>query len=202
MAGSRTLKLSILGDVDNLNKSLKTASGDVDTFGDKIGKAGIAIGKASAAAAATVGLCIGPLAFNARSRLGGRDRGGWRQTTRGDGSSESSRVHRAAVEVAAEVPLALELSLAEEATPVFTAPHGHWMARGKVCCDCLMREERRRREPRGSHCDGEMEVSSHANLEVVQLMITSTKRGHRELQVRSLTPSIHITHGIDQASET
>jgi hypothetical protein len=55
MAGSRTLKLSILGDVDNLNKSLKTASGDVDTFGDKIGKAGIAIGKAFAAAAAAAG---------------------------------------------------------------------------------------------------------------------------------------------------
>ena len=52
---------------------------------------------------------------------------------------------------------------------MFTAPHGHWMARGKVCCDCLMREERRRREPRGSHCDAEMEVPSHANLEVVQL---------------------------------
>ena len=52
MAGNRTLKLSILGDVDNLNKSLKTASGDVDSFGDKIGKAGIAIGKAFAAAAA------------------------------------------------------------------------------------------------------------------------------------------------------
>jgi hypothetical protein len=60
-------------------------------------------------------------------------------------------VHRAAVEVAAEVPLALELSLAEEATPVFAAPHGHWMACGKVCCDCLMREERCRREPRGGH---------------------------------------------------
>jgi hypothetical protein len=55
MAGSRTLKLSILGDVDNLNKSLKTASGDVDSFGDKIGKAGIAIGKAFAAAAAAAG---------------------------------------------------------------------------------------------------------------------------------------------------
>ncbi len=55
MAGSRTLKLSILGDVDNLNKSLKTASGDVDTFGDKIGKAGVAIGKAFAAAAAAAG---------------------------------------------------------------------------------------------------------------------------------------------------
>jgi hypothetical protein len=52
---SRTLKLSILGDVDGLNKSLKTASGDVDTFGDKVGKAGIAIGKAFAAAAAAAG---------------------------------------------------------------------------------------------------------------------------------------------------
>jgi phage-related protein len=55
MAGNRTLKLSILGDVDNLNKSLKTASGDVDSFGDKVGKAGIAIGKAFAAAAAAAG---------------------------------------------------------------------------------------------------------------------------------------------------
>ena len=55
MAGSRTLKLSILGDVENLNKSLKTASGDVDTFGDKVGKAGVAIGKAFAAAAAAAG---------------------------------------------------------------------------------------------------------------------------------------------------
>jgi hypothetical protein len=55
MAGSRTLKLSILGDVDGLNKSLKTASGDVDSFGDRVGKAGVAIGKAFAAAAAAAG---------------------------------------------------------------------------------------------------------------------------------------------------
>lgn len=55
MAGSRTLKLSILGDVDNLNKSLTSASKDVDTFGDKIGKAGVAIGAAFAAAAAAAG---------------------------------------------------------------------------------------------------------------------------------------------------
>jgi hypothetical protein len=53
--GTRTLKLSILGDVDGLNKSLKTASGDVDSFGDKVGKAGLAIGKAFAAAAAAAG---------------------------------------------------------------------------------------------------------------------------------------------------
>lgn len=55
MAGSRTLKLSILGDVDNLTKNLKTATGDVDTFGDKIGKAGKVIGAAFAAAAAAAG---------------------------------------------------------------------------------------------------------------------------------------------------
>ena len=55
MAGSRTLKLSILGDVDNLSKSLKTASTDVDGFGDKMGKAGKAIGVAFAAAAVAAG---------------------------------------------------------------------------------------------------------------------------------------------------
>jgi hypothetical protein len=49
MAGSRTLKLSILGDVDGLNKSLKTATTDMDTFGDKIGK----VSKVAAAALAT-----------------------------------------------------------------------------------------------------------------------------------------------------
>jgi hypothetical protein len=50
--GSRTLKLSILGDVDNLNKSLKSATADVETFGDKMGKVGKAIGAAFVAAAA------------------------------------------------------------------------------------------------------------------------------------------------------
>jgi hypothetical protein len=55
MAGSRTLKLSILGDVDNLTKSLKTATTDVDSFGDKMGKAGKAIGAAFAAAAVAAG---------------------------------------------------------------------------------------------------------------------------------------------------
>jgi hypothetical protein len=55
MAGSRTLKLSILGDVDNLNKSLKSATQDVDTFGDKMGKVGKAIGAAFAAAALAAG---------------------------------------------------------------------------------------------------------------------------------------------------
>ena len=55
MAGSRTLKLSILGDVDNLNKSLKAAGQDVDTFGDKMGKVGKVVGAAFAAAAAAAG---------------------------------------------------------------------------------------------------------------------------------------------------
>ncbi len=56
MAGlSRTLKLSILGDVDNLNKSLKAASKDVETFGDKMGKVGKMVGAAFAAAAAAAG---------------------------------------------------------------------------------------------------------------------------------------------------
>ena len=55
MAGSRTLKLSILGDVDNLNKSLKTATKDVETFGDKMGKIGKMVGAAFAAAAAAAG---------------------------------------------------------------------------------------------------------------------------------------------------
>lgn len=55
MAGNRTLKLTILGDVDNLNKSLKAATKDVETFGDKMGKAGKVVGAALAAAAAAAG---------------------------------------------------------------------------------------------------------------------------------------------------
>lgn len=55
MAGSRTLKLSILGDVDNLNKSLKSATTDVETFGDKMTKAGKLVGAAFVAAAAAAG---------------------------------------------------------------------------------------------------------------------------------------------------
>ena len=55
MAGSRTLKLSILGDVDNLNKSLKSASKDGDSFGDTMGKGGKMVGAAFVAAAAAAG---------------------------------------------------------------------------------------------------------------------------------------------------
>lgn len=72
MAGSRTLKLSILADVDDLNKKLKSATGDVDSFGDRLGKAGKAIGVALAAAAAAAGamaIKIGVDAVKAASNL-------------------------------------------------------------------------------------------------------------------------------------
>jgi hypothetical protein len=72
MAGSRTLKLSILGDVDNLNKSLKQATGDVDTFGDKVTKAGKVAGAALAAATVAAGafaVKIGVEAVKAASNL-------------------------------------------------------------------------------------------------------------------------------------
>lgn len=60
MAGqSRTLKLSILADVDQLKKSLNTGSTEVESFGSKIGdfgkKAGLAFAAAGAAAALYAG---------------------------------------------------------------------------------------------------------------------------------------------------
>jgi hypothetical protein len=60
MAGqSRTLKLSILGDIDQLKKSLTTGSNEVQSFGNKIGdfgkKAGLAFAAAGVAAAAYAG---------------------------------------------------------------------------------------------------------------------------------------------------
>lgn len=60
MAGqSRTLKLSILGDVDQLKKSLNTGSNEVQGFGNKLAdfskKAGLAFAAAGAAAAAYAG---------------------------------------------------------------------------------------------------------------------------------------------------
>ena len=48
--GSRTLKLSILGDIDNLKKSLDQGTTEVSTFGDKVGKFGKVAGAAFAAA--------------------------------------------------------------------------------------------------------------------------------------------------------
>jgi hypothetical protein len=73
MAGdSRTLKLSILADVDDLNKKLKAATGDVEGFGSKMGDVGKKIGIALAAAAAAAGamaIKIGVDAVKAASDL-------------------------------------------------------------------------------------------------------------------------------------
>lgn len=59
MAGSRTLKLSILADVDDLKKKLDTGSKEVEGFGGKLGefgkKAAAAFAVAAAAAAAYAG---------------------------------------------------------------------------------------------------------------------------------------------------
>lgn len=59
MAGSRTLKLSILADVDDLRKKLSSGEDSVSTFTDKLGnfatKAGAAFAVAGAAAAAYAG---------------------------------------------------------------------------------------------------------------------------------------------------
>jgi hypothetical protein len=60
MAGqSRTLKLAILGDIDQLKKSLDTGSKEVQSFGSKLGdfskKAGLAFAAAGAAAAVYAG---------------------------------------------------------------------------------------------------------------------------------------------------
>jgi hypothetical protein len=53
--GSRTLKLSILADVDQLNKSLKAANSDVESSSSKISDFGKKAGLAFAAAAAAAG---------------------------------------------------------------------------------------------------------------------------------------------------
>lgn len=59
MAGSRTLKLSILADVDDLRKKLTDSSNEVEGFGSKVAdfgkKAGLAFAAAGAAAAAYAG---------------------------------------------------------------------------------------------------------------------------------------------------
>lgn len=52
MAGSRTLKLSILADVDDLKKKLDVGSKEVETFGDKLEKFGKVAGAAFLAATA------------------------------------------------------------------------------------------------------------------------------------------------------
>lgn len=60
--GSRTLKLSILADVDNLKKGLNTATDETESFGNKLGdfgkKAGAAFAVAGAAAVAYAGVLL------------------------------------------------------------------------------------------------------------------------------------------------
>jgi len=55
MAGNRTLKLSILADVDDLNKKLKAANGDVEKSASGLEKFGKVAGAAFLAAAAAAG---------------------------------------------------------------------------------------------------------------------------------------------------
>ena len=82
MAGSRTLKLSILADVDDLRKKLTDSSNEVEGFGSKIAdfgkKAGLAFAAAGAAAAAYAGKLLVDGVwrswFPARRRVAGRAR--------------------------------------------------------------------------------------------------------------------------------
>ena len=64
MAGNRTLKLSILADVDNLRKGLNGAENDVQGFGDKINKFGKIAGAAFLAAGAAAVAYAGKLAID------------------------------------------------------------------------------------------------------------------------------------------
>jgi hypothetical protein len=63
MAGSRTLKLSILADIDNLKKNLDAGSNEVEGFGGKLEKFGKAAAAAFAAAAAAAAAYAGKLAI-------------------------------------------------------------------------------------------------------------------------------------------
>jgi hypothetical protein len=63
---SRTLKLSILADVDELKKGLATANKEVETTADKIG----AFGKKAALAFAAVGAAVGAFAISAVKAAG------------------------------------------------------------------------------------------------------------------------------------
>jgi hypothetical protein len=64
MAGNRTLKLSILADVDDLKKKLGQGSNEVEGFGDKLGKFGKVAGLAFAAAGAAAVAYAGKLAVD------------------------------------------------------------------------------------------------------------------------------------------
>ena len=64
MAGNRTLKLSILADVDDLKKKLGQGSNEVEGFGTKLGKFGKVAGLAFAAAGAAAAAYAGKLAVD------------------------------------------------------------------------------------------------------------------------------------------
>ena len=64
MAGNRTLKLSILADVDDLKKKLGQGSNEVEGFGTKLGKFGKVAGLAFAAATAAAAAYAGKLAID------------------------------------------------------------------------------------------------------------------------------------------
>jgi hypothetical protein len=64
MAGSRTLKLSILADVDDLRKKLNTGAAEVEGFGDKLGKFSKVAGAAFLAAGAAAAVYAGKLAID------------------------------------------------------------------------------------------------------------------------------------------
>jgi hypothetical protein len=59
--GSRTLKLSILGDIDNLKKNLDSGNKEVEGFGEKVGKFGKVAGAAFAAAGVAAAAYAGKL---------------------------------------------------------------------------------------------------------------------------------------------
>lgn len=63
MAGSRTLKLSILADVDNLKKGLDQSTKEVDSFGDKVTNFGKVAGAAFVAAGVAAAAYAGKLAI-------------------------------------------------------------------------------------------------------------------------------------------
>ena len=63
MAGSRTLKLSILADIDNLKKNLNAGEKEVEGFGGKLEKFGKVAAVAFAAAAAAAAAYAGKLAI-------------------------------------------------------------------------------------------------------------------------------------------
>ena len=63
MAGSRTLKLSIFADVDDLKKKLDTGANEVEGFGGKLEKFGKVAAAAFAAAAAAAAAYAGKLAI-------------------------------------------------------------------------------------------------------------------------------------------